>query len=294
DLIVADKGSNEVSVLINIAVGDSFSFVPGPRLHVGAGPVSTAVADVNGDGVPDLLVADSGANEVRLLRGIGNGFFDDQTPTIYPVGTNPSAMFVGQCLAGQGPELVTLDSGSNSVTMISGLGTAAPVTQTIPSGGVDPIAAFAVDLQGKGLDSLVVANNGDGMISLLTAGESGLTLSSVQSAPGLPNPSALALASFSGGDLEFYATTEGEASASLLGFDLAQAPGGLPGGGIPISSPTSSSPSELSGVSAQLVSLNETSLALIGTLLTITINGHDETESAAGGLAAGVGSAASG
>src|SRR5207248_9053724 len=101
-----------------------------------------------------------------------------------------------------------------------------------------------------------------GTVSLLTGGESGLALTSVLSTPGLPNPSALALASFSGGDLEFYATTEGEASASLLGFQLAGTTGGIPGGGIigsgipgggiPSPSPKSSSESTPTGASAQL------------------------------------------
>ena len=84
------------------------------------------------------------------------------------MGTNPTALFVGQFTGGPGQDLVTVNSGSNNVTLISGLGTGVdPVTQTISSGGIDPTAAFAVPLTGNGLDSLVVANNGDGNISLL-------------------------------------------------------------------------------------------------------------------------------
>ncbi len=58
---------------------------------------------------------------------MGNGFFNDQTPTIYPVGTNPSALFVGQFMGGSGQDLVTVNSGSNNVTLISGLGSASPI-----------------------------------------------------------------------------------------------------------------------------------------------------------------------
>src|SRR5215831_1046857 len=95
DLVIANKGSNDVSILINVKVGDSFTFVPGPRLQAGEGPVMTVVKDVLGRGVPDLLVANSGSNDVRLLPGIGSGFFDDQNPTVYPVGINPGWLFVG-------------------------------------------------------------------------------------------------------------------------------------------------------------------------------------------------------
>jgi len=285
DLIIANYGSNDVSILINVPVGNSFTFEPGPRLQAGDGPVSTAVADVVGNGVPDLLVANSGSNSVWMLPGIGNGFFDDQTPTIYHVGTDPGALFVGNFMAGSGQDLVTVNSGSNNVTLISGLGSASPLVQSISTGGVDPIAAFAVDLTGNGLNSLVVANNGDGNIALLTAGENGLSLSSVLSPSGLPNPSGLALASVSGGNLEFYATTEGEASASLLGFQLEE------GGGGALSSLSSAS---AAGGSAQLLSLNETSLALVGTLLTLTLDLQTETEQASEGLSAQAASAGPG
>ncbi|MFI5457562.1 MAG: beta strand repeat-containing protein [Isosphaerales bacterium] len=285
DLIIANKGSNDVSILINVKVGNSFTFVPGPRLQAGVGPVSTVVADVFGNGVSDLVVANSGSNNVWLLQGIGNGFFNDQNPTIYSVGTNPDALFVGQFTGGSGQELVTVNSGSNNLTLISSLGSGSPQMQSISSGGVDPIAAFAVDLTGNGVDSLVVANNGDGHISLLTAGDNGLALSSVLSSSGLPNPSGLALASFGGGNLEFYATTEGEQSATLLGFQLEES-----GAGAVSSLSSAISP----GGSAQLLSLNETSLALIGTLLTITLDSQSESEQSAEGSAAQVASAGPG
>jgi hypothetical protein len=283
DLVIADEGSNDVSILINVKVGNSFTFEPGPRLKVGDGPVATVVTDALGNGVPDLFVANSVSNDVWMLQGLGNGFFNDQSPVIFPVGTNPSALFVGQFTTGSGPQLVTVNAGSDSLTLISGLTSASPLTQSISSGGMDPTAAFEVDLKGNGLDSLVVANNGDGNISLFQPGDDGLTLSSVLSESGLPNPSGLALASFSGSNLEFYATTEGEESASLLGFQLEESGSTSPG--IELSS---------AGGSGQLLSLNETSVALVGTLLTLTLDLQTETQESAEAATAGVASSGSG
>ena len=275
DLIIANKGSNDVSILINEKVGSSFTFVPGPRLNAGIGPVMTAVADVIGNGVPDLVVANSGSNYVWVLQGIGNGFFNDQDPTIYPVGTTPSWLSVGQFTAGAGLDLVTVNSGSDNVTLISGLATGSPQVQTVSSGGVDPTAGFVAPLVGTNLDSLVVANNGDGNIALFQGGENGLTFTSVLSSPGLPNPSALALASFSASDMEFYAANDGEESASLLGFQLEET-GAL----------SSASSASALAAAPQLVSLNETSLALVGTLLTLTLELQNENESSLEGAAA--------
>jgi hypothetical protein len=281
DLIIANEGSNDVSILINEKVGNSFTFVPGPRLQVGIGPVSTQLAFVPGNTLPDLVVANSGANDVWLLQGIGNGFFNDQDPTIYPVGTNPTAVFVGHFMSSTSQDLVTVNSGSNDVTLISGLGTASPITESISSGGVDPTAAFAVDLQGNGQDSLVVANNADGNIALLLGGENGLALSSVISSPFLPNPSALALASFSSDGLGFYATTDGSESAIPVGFQFEE-------------SAALASESSATATSAQLLSLNESSLALIGTLLTFTIESPSASEQTAEAASAQVASAGPG
>ena len=253
DLIVANKGSNDVSILFNQKVGNSsFTFAQDSRLKAGVGPVATAASPTfQGTGHPDLLIADSSANQVLLLQGIGNGFFNDQAPTVFPVGTNPTALLVGQFTGGAGPDFATVNSGSNNVTLISGLRSGDTQTQTISSGGDNPTTAFTVALAGNGLDSLVVANSGNGNIALLQADEAGLSLASVLTSPGLPNPSALALSSFSNGEMEFYATNEGESSASLLGFQLEEGGGG-----------TSISLASATGGGAQLLSLSETSLAL--------------------------------
>ena len=96
DLVVADKGSNEVSILLNTSQGGKVSTSAGPRLNAGrTGPVSTVVGDFTHGPYPDLLVTNSGSNNVTLLPGVGQGFFSDQNPAVYSVGTDPAASFVG-------------------------------------------------------------------------------------------------------------------------------------------------------------------------------------------------------
>jgi hypothetical protein len=46
DLIVANAGSNDVSILLNEPEGNGFTFVQGPRLKVGAGPVALLHGDL--------------------------------------------------------------------------------------------------------------------------------------------------------------------------------------------------------------------------------------------------------
>ena len=264
DLVIANEGSNDVSILLNVPTADGgFTFVPGPRLQGGLGPTSTVVEDVNGDGIPDLLVSDIGSNQVRLLPGVGGGFFNDQDPRIFSVGSQPSQIMVGTFTPGQGPQILTVNGGSNDVTVISNFNSNAPVIQSFPTGGTDPVAALGVDLAGDGLESLIVANSGDGLFTLLGgAGADGLEIEATLANAALPEPTALALDTFDSSSVEFYAVTAGVDAALALAFILPE--------GLAFRSPV---PGDSAFESpAQLVPLTETSLALVGTLLTFVLN----------------------
>src|SRR5262249_9087945 len=67
DLLIANEGSNDVSILLNEPDGNGFNFRAGPRLRVGAGPVALLYGDFYGNGARELLVSDSGSNDLMLL-----------------------------------------------------------------------------------------------------------------------------------------------------------------------------------------------------------------------------------
>ena len=141
DLVVADKGSNDIAILLNVPTpGGGFTFTNGPRLQLktptkqGIGPVATTVVNPPGGGPADLLVSNSGSNDVWLLPGVGGGFFNDQNPTIFPVGSNPGPLFVGN-FDGK-PDLVTVNAGSNDLTFISDLLGSSPITRPSVQGAL--------------------------------------------------------------------------------------------------------------------------------------------------------------
>src|SRR5437588_739755 len=74
-----------------------------------------------------------------------------------------------------------------------------------------------VKFAGQSLESLVVANSGDGLFTLL-GGTEGLELEQTLSSPYLSQPSALVLAALSGDEVSFYATTAGVEAAFTLAF----------------------------------------------------------------------------
>ena len=259
DLVVANKGSNDVAILLNQPLGNDFTFTSGPRLKAGSGPVNTVVADVTGDGKPDLLISNSQSNTVTILQSIGGGFFNDQQPDTLAVGSRPGPIFIGN-FDGK-PDIVTVNAGSNDLTLISGYNGPDPVISTIASGGLDPVTAFEFS-SSTGFDDLVVGNNDDGVLALFEGGEDGLSLISTETDPNLPSPSDLAFATLAGGQVQFYAATEGRESAELVAFSLS--------GATPGQSPSSQQPAE--SPSPALIPLEESALALVTTFLVLTVD----------------------
>ncbi len=85
DLLVANRGSNDVSVLIGSTATGSWTATPYQRLNSGgSGPVAVTAIDLNSPHGPDLLVTNSNGN-VAVMTGIGSGgkgsgFFQDINP----------------------------------------------------------------------------------------------------------------------------------------------------------------------------------------------------------------------
>ena len=234
---------------------------PGPRLDSGGiGPVSTVVGNFTGGTTQDLLVTNSGSNNVTLLQGVGGGFFKPATASPFSVGIDPVQSFVGN-FDGK-PDLLTVNAGSNDLTLISDFNGPNPVTTTISSGGLDPETAFAFEST-SGFEDLVVGNTGDGVLALFEGGPDGLTLMSAQTEPNLPSPTDLAFSALTGGQVQFYAATAGHEAATLVALSLS---------GETLAQTQSDTSLATVSNTAQLVPLNESSLALVASLLTLTVS----------------------
>ena len=66
DLAIANEGSGTITVYLGNGAG-GFTQAPGSPITVQTSPVSIAIADLNGDGKPDLAVANKGSNTVTVL-----------------------------------------------------------------------------------------------------------------------------------------------------------------------------------------------------------------------------------
>ncbi len=131
----------------------------------GTSPQAVAVGDLNGDGTPDVVVADSGGGAVSVLLGKGDGAF--AAATSFPVGASPIAVALGDFNKDGKLDIVTADSGADTVSVLLGKGdgTFAASAAFATGGGPKSVAVGDVDRDGK-LD-VVSANATDGTVSVL-------------------------------------------------------------------------------------------------------------------------------
>src|SRR6202034_872683 len=89
DLVLGNAGSNSVGVLLGN--GDGTFEAPVTYGSGGIEPLAVALGDVNGDGIPDLIVTNAfatgsqgGDSEVSVMLGNGDGTF--RSPVSYDSG----------------------------------------------------------------------------------------------------------------------------------------------------------------------------------------------------------------
>jgi len=123
-LAYADGDSNSASfVRILLGNGDG-TFSEGTRAAAGTNPISVATADFNGDGIPDLVVANSPCykacdypSSISVLLGNGDGTF--QPPVKFPVRGQTSSQLTVADFNGDGkPDVATVNGNSQNVSVL--------------------------------------------------------------------------------------------------------------------------------------------------------------------------------
>jgi VCBS repeat protein/purple acid phosphatase-like protein len=156
-----------VAVSVSVPIGASaepLSFIARHDYAVGVYPRSVAVGDFNGDGIPDLAVANYGGNTVTVLLGRGDGLF--HVLRDYDAGSNPASVAVGD-VNGDGHQDLVIGGWNFAIWVLlgNGDGTFQPA-QSFPTYGLNPGIALG-DLNGDGVLDAVTANQGYSTISVL-------------------------------------------------------------------------------------------------------------------------------
>ena len=183
DLAVANSAANvnTISVLLNTSTPGSISFLTKVDFTTGLGPRSVAVGDLDGDGKPDIMVANSStatpnSTTVSVLRNTSTPGVINATSfeakVDFTAGTAPRYIAAGD-LDGDGkPDMAVANI--NSISMSVFRNTATPGSISVSSfaakrdftTGSGPVAIAIVDLDGDGIPEIAAANGSASSVSV--------------------------------------------------------------------------------------------------------------------------------
>ena len=177
DLVTTNDGDGTVSVLLNTtpAHAASPSYAPQAVFQVGGYPESVTIADVNGDGLPDIITANSGDNTITVLInttpvGAATPSFAD--PQVIPVGLDPEAVMATDINGDGSPDLVVGDYNDGTImVLLNATATGAATVDfsnqlTIATSG-SPLKLVTADMNGDGLPDIIAMNYGYNTVTVL-------------------------------------------------------------------------------------------------------------------------------
>lgn len=200
DLVTESWGNNQVAVLFGDGKG-SFK-TSGTFLDVGKMPYQRVrVADVNGDGKPDIITTNLEGDNVTILLSDGRGGFKQSAGSPFPCGDSPFNFAVGDVNGDGKPDLAIVNSPSStadrhgkdglSILLGDGAGGFRMLAGSPFATGRIPNRVAIGDVNGDGVSDIAVSSPDGNNITLFLMSSKGVASSSTIAIGGKPKGLAI-------------------------------------------------------------------------------------------------------
>ena len=218
DIVTANRNSNNATILLNTATStNSVNFAPQATFTTGFRPISVKLGDLNGDGILDMVNANSAfSNTVSVILGLGNGTFGTAVNYTTGTGSGPVSVTLGDVNGDGKLDIITANFVSSKASVLLGMGNGTFGPQETFATGTDPKSVTLGDVKADGKLDIVTVNYNSNNASVLLGTGNGTFGTKTDFATGT-NPNSVTLGDVNGdGKLDIVATNYSSNSASVL------------------------------------------------------------------------------
>ncbi|MEI7581506.1 FG-GAP-like repeat-containing protein [Runella sp.] len=182
----------------------------------GTTPKSVSIGDIDGDGKPDLAVANSGSNTVSILRNTStSGTVSFATKVDFTTGSSPVSVSIGDIDGDGKPDLAVVNGVDNSVSVLRNTSTSGTVSFASKADfttGTGPTSVVIGDIDGDGKPDLAVTNGGSNNVSILrnTSSSGAISFATKVDFFAASNPTSVAIGDIDGNGKADLAVTQGD------------------------------------------------------------------------------------
>lgn len=138
---------------------------PGGRIPFGSRAYALDTADLNGDTIPDIALAEGNSGNVSIWLGTGDGF-SVKTQT-FDIGAEAHSVAIGDVNADNLPDVVAASRANDTITVLLATGNGGFLAAEQLDAGDRPSSIAIGDLNADGIPDLATANRSSDDVSVL-------------------------------------------------------------------------------------------------------------------------------